>query len=117
MFRADARVLLQTPSALQLNASQPLAIATEEDPPAAILPASGLMQLGWPSVSWIHPLGQSMHAVEALRRAYLPGLQGKQSTEPVSSAYDPGGQGSWSESSPSHLYPASHCTVALDILT
>ena len=31
-----------------------------------------------------------MHAVEALRRAYLPGLQGEQSTEPVSSAYDRG---------------------------
>ena len=42
--------LLQTPSALQLNASQPLAIATEEDPPAAILPASGLMQLVGPRI-------------------------------------------------------------------
>jgi hypothetical protein len=46
-----ARVELHTPSALQSDAIQPLAIATEEDPPAAIVPASGLEQFGRPSFS------------------------------------------------------------------
>ena len=46
-----ARVVLQMPSSLQLIAVQPLEMATQEDPPAAINPGSGLLQLVFPSFS------------------------------------------------------------------
>jgi hypothetical protein len=78
-------------------------MATEEDPPAAIKPAPGLLQLGWFSYFWSHPLGQRVHDVEAFSCAYLPGLQGKQLTDPDVDAYFPAGHASRSEALPSHL--------------
>ena len=62
---AQARVALQTPSLSQLAAVHPCAIATEEDPPAAMEPALGLLQLVLPSFIWSHPLGQLAHVVNA----------------------------------------------------
>ena len=110
---AQARVPLQTLSLLQSIAVRPCTMATEEDPPAAMKPASGLLQFGWPSYSWSHPLGQLLHVIDAFRRAYLPGLQGKQSTEPSRGAYDPGGHGVRPLSTPAHLKPFSQATVML----
>ena len=60
---AQARVVLQTPSLSQSTAVHPCAIATEEDAPAAMEPALGLLQLVFPSFFWSHPLGQLTHVV------------------------------------------------------
>jgi hypothetical protein len=62
---AQARVELQTPSMPQSTAIHPGAMATEEDPPAAMEPALGLLQLVFPSFFWSHPLGQLAHVVIA----------------------------------------------------
>ena len=60
---AQARVELQTPSTSQSTAVHPWAMATEEDPPAAMEPALGLLQVVFPSFLWSHPLGQLTHVV------------------------------------------------------
>ena len=44
-------VVVHTSSELQLAAVQPLAMAIEEEPPAAMKPATGLLQLSSPSFS------------------------------------------------------------------
>ena len=77
-------------------------------------PCGGMLQLSRPSRSCTHPLGQSVHLTDALPDAYLPGLQGKQSTEPGLFEYDPGEHATRPEDSPSHLKPASHATVILE---
>ena len=80
-------------------------------------PRGGMLQLSRPSRSCTHPLGQSEHSTDALPHAYLPGLQGKQSTEPGLFEYNPGEHATRPEALPSHLKPASHATVTLETFT
>jgi hypothetical protein len=88
--------VLHTPSLLQPSAVQPLAMATDEDPPTAMEPASGLLQLVFPWFLWSHPLGQLEQASglvlpEVLEN--LPGWHGihpKFDETPVADEYLPG---------------------------
>ena len=53
----------------------------------------------------------SLHSTAALVADARPGGHGMQATDPGALAYDPGSQATRPFPSPSHLYPASHCTV------
>ena len=53
----------------------------------------------------------SSHSTAALVADARPGGHGMQATDPFALAYDPGSQATRPFPSPSHLYPASHCTV------
>ena len=73
---------LHTPSLLHSSTVQPWAMATDVDPPTAMDPASGLLQLVFPWFLWSHPLGQLEQASGLMLPELMENLPGAHALQP-----------------------------------